>query len=239
MSNVQSQTAELFSVSKVPYGDAGKFVRGVAVICGHCGACENMPVNNFPGRNGSGNDVEFQFVKRKLEARGWKIGSKPAQHRCSKCFSSIKATAARRAPENGSPAMNGGASVSVTPIKSFNDVAARMLGRDDRRIIFEKLNEVYVNDKVGYSAGWTDERVASDLGVPRAWVRLIRDENFGDEMANEEIRRQVADASRLLDEVKKATAQAEVIVADLKRLNNEAERIGKSLDVVRKALGGG
>ncbi|MET3996048.1 hypothetical protein ABID65_007720 [Bradyrhizobium sp. S3.9.2] len=237
MSSVQNQVAELFGVTRVPYGDNGQFVRGVSVTCGHCGAVENVPANNL--RNGAGDDVEVQLLKRKLETRGWKTGSKPAQHRCPKCFSSIKATAARRASENSAAATNGETPVSVTPIKSLKDVAARMLGREDRRIIFEKLNEVYVNDKVGYGAGWTDEKVANDLGVPRAWVKLIRDENFGDEVANEEIRQKLAEASKLLDEVKKTTAQAEAIVTDLKRLNHEAEHIGKALDTIRKALGGG
>jgi hypothetical protein len=234
---MQNQTAELFSVTRVPYGDTGKFVRGVCITCGHCGDVEHLPVNNFAGRNGAGDDVEIQFVKRKLEARGWKISNR-AGHRCPKCFSSIKATAARRASENAAAA-NGETPVSaVTPIKSLKEVGARMLGRDDRRIIFEKLNDVYLNDKVGYSAGWTDERVATDLGVPRAWVKLIRDENFGEEMANEEITQKVVEASKVLDEIKQKTAQAEVIWADVKRLNNEAERIGKSLDVIRKTLGG-
>jgi hypothetical protein len=232
--SMQSQVAELFSLTKVPYGDTGKFVRGVCVTCGDCGAVEQLPVNSF--QNGGGDEHDFKFVKRKMEARGWKIASR-AGHRCPKCFSPIKATAARRAPENRAAA-NGETPVSVTPIKSLQEAGTRMLGRDDRRIIFEKLNEVYVNDKVGYGAGWTDERVATDLGVPRAWVKLIRDENFGDEMANEEIRQKVAAASKVLDEIKHKNAQAEAIWADLKRLNNEAEHIGKSLDLIRKALGG-
>lgn len=162
---MQSQVAELFSVTKVPYGDSGKIVRGVYIACGHCGLVEHLPVNIFPGRNGDGDGLEIQFVKRKMEARGWKIGTR-AGHRWPKCFSSIKATAARRPSDNG--VANGETPVSVTPIKSVQEAATRMLGRDDRRIIFEKLNEVYVNDKVGYSAGWTDERVSTDLGVPGA-----------------------------------------------------------------------
>jgi hypothetical protein len=230
----QNQVAELFSATKVPYGD--KLVRGVAVCCGDCGKVENLPVNNFPGRNRDGDEAEVLFVKRKMEARDWKISNNRVGHRCPKCLSLIKA-AVKRAPENRATA-NGETPVSVTPIKSLKEAGARMLGREDRRIIFEKLNEVYVNDKVGYGAGWTDDRVATDLGVPRAWVKLIRDENFGDEMANEEIRQKVAEASQKLDEIKKTTAQAELIWADIKRLNNEAERISKSLDSIRKSLGG-
>ena len=126
---------------------------------------------------------------------------------------------------------------SVTTIKSLAEVGARMLGREDRRIIFEKLNEVYVSDKVGYGDGWTDEKVASDLGVPRAWVKLIRDENFGDEMANDEIKNKVAEATQALAEIKVLTSNAEAIWGDVKRLTNVAEHIDKSLDAIRKVLG--
>lgn len=58
-------------------------------------------------------------------------------------------------------------------------------------------------------------------------------------MANEEIRQKVAEELKVLEAIKQKSAQAEAIWADVKRLNNEAEHIGKSLDVIRrKALGG-
>jgi hypothetical protein len=237
MTCAQTQVIDLFGATKVPSGD--KFVRGITVTCGYqnCGGVESLPVNNFATKH-TDDQTELNFIRRKLEGRGWKIGNKPDQHRCSKCFAAIKATAARRASENRVTRANGETPVSVSPIKSLKDIAPRMMGREDRRIVFEKLNEVYLNDKVGYGTGWTDERVANDLGVPRAWVKLIRDENFGDEMANEEIKQKVADATKLLDEMKQRTAVAETIVADLKRLSTEAERMNKSLDAIRKAVGG-
>ncbi len=45
------------------------------------------------------------------------------------------------------------------------------LTRENRRIILAKLEEVYVDEKTGYSPGWTDAKLALDLGVPRAWVK--------------------------------------------------------------------
>lgn len=57
--------------------------------------------------------------------------------------------------------------------------APRVMGKEDRRIIFGKLDEVYVDEKTGYDKGWSDERVAKDLGVPRAWVSDVRDEFYG------------------------------------------------------------
>jgi hypothetical protein len=101
--------------------------------------------------------------------------------------------------------------------------------RDDRRIVFEKLNEVYLNDKVGYAKGWTDETVAVDLGVPRAWVRLIREENFGDEVGNEDIREQVREAQAML-------AQVRAIEPEMRRLLGMSDKIERSLAEIQKVL---
>ncbi len=231
---LQNKVTALFGTAKVRYGD--KMVRGITVMCGHapCAEEESLPVNHFAGRNGEGDEAELQFITRKLEGRGWKIGNKPDQHRCPKCFAAIKASAARKAQsKNGEPYM------TVTPIKSLKDAGQRMLGRDDRRIIFTKLNEVYVGEKIGYGEGWTDERVANDLGVPRAWVKLVRDENFGEEMANDQIRKMISEAEALMKEVKTAVPFVEDVMTKLRRLTDEADRIGKSLDAIRKAVGGG
>lgn len=64
----------------------------------------------------------------------------------------------------------------------------RTMTRDDRRLVLVKLEEVYVSETVGYSAGWTDESVAKELACPRAWVATLREENFGPEIAQEDPR---------------------------------------------------
>jgi hypothetical protein len=53
----------------------------------------------------------------------------------------------------------------------------RELGREDRRIINDKLDEVYGRE--AYKAPWTDAAVAKDLGVPRDWVVQVREQFFG------------------------------------------------------------
>jgi hypothetical protein len=118
--------------------------------------------------------------------------------------------------------------------------SARVMTRDDRRIIFEKLNEVYVNDKVGYDKGWTDERVATDLGIPRAWVRLIREENFGDEVGNEEIRQLLQEGQTYLDKIKQAQegwkARTQEVEDWLRKAAGIGERIARQLADIQKVL---
>jgi hypothetical protein len=91
------------------------------------------------------------------------------------------------------------------------------------------LNEVYVDNKVGYSKGWTDEKVALDLGVPRVWVKTVREEFFGDEVSNEEIREQIKDAAAML-------AQMRAIEPEMRRLLGIADKIEKSLAELQKVL---
>lgn len=75
----------------------------------------------------------------------------------------------------------------------------RLIKREDRRVIWSKLEEVYVDEELGYVLGWDDDRLAKDLGVPRAWVTKIRVENFGDKVTNvdlDALKREVGDLHR-------------------------------------------
>jgi hypothetical protein len=59
------------------------------------------------------------------------------------------------------------------------------MGKTERRIIFAKLNDVYLDEKVGYADDWSDAKVAQDLGVPVEWVALVREPDFGPEITKE------------------------------------------------------
>lgn len=73
----------------------------------------------------------------------------------------------------------------------------RQMTKEDRRLIFAKIDEVYLDESKGYSTGWSDKNVASDLGVPQAWVKTIREENFGSEGANEDVKALIAEAREI------------------------------------------
>lgn len=74
--------------------------------------------------------------------------------------------------------------------------------REEKRVIFAKLNDVYLDEKSGYSEGWGDGRVAHDLGVALEWVRLIREDSFGPDSSSEEIRGLVEQAREVLKEIR-------------------------------------
>lgn len=212
-----------FQHSTIPHN--GKRVRGFIATCGHCGVSGTAPVNSF--RIGASTEQEYRFVAKKFEERGWKVGGAPSGNRCPGCFNAIKNAAVRKKQEKENMEN------TVVKLPSKAEAPATM-GRDDRRIIFEKLNEVYADEKSGYLEGWTDAKVAGDLGVPRDWVRQVRDEMFGPE-GNEEIKKAVCECVALIDQVNKFLAGGE-LMKQFSMLSTRAEKMEKTLIDIQKSL---
>jgi hypothetical protein len=199
-----------FEHTTVPYGDDGKMVNGIIARCGNpsCGAAVPLAVNTMSGFSPTDPEIEWRFIAKKLEAKGWRIGRSRGSHRCPKCFAAAKYAAIRKSDANAEAMAQNNKEIAMQVVEN-----TRLMSREDRRLIFEKLREVYVDDKVGYGAGWTDEKVATDLGVPRAWVRVIRDENFGEEISNEDIRAKVKEAHSVLAQIKAALPEIQRLIA--------------------------
>ena len=96
-----------------------------------------------------------------FQNKDWVVGSTPRKDLCP-----VHAKPSRK---KGMKAM----ADATTPAAE----KPRELSRDDRRIVFDKINGVYENG--GYITPWTDSAVAKDLGVPRDWVSQVREQFFG------------------------------------------------------------
>ncbi len=235
-------TSEPFKWTTVPYGDDGKLVRGVLVHCGSdtCdvagGRVLPLPVPRQKGFGFSEDDKDTGFINKKLEHLGWRVGKSGDDHRCPACYTRAKETAASKAKEKAKLLIAVPAQVvTPTPIKSLQDLP-RQMSRDDGRIIFAKLNEVYSDDTTGYRQGWTDKKVAADLGVPLEWVSSVRDEHFGEEHLNDEIRDAIKEGKEIVAEIRQAVPIAEQATATLKRLIGIADRIKKSMCEIEKTV---
>jgi hypothetical protein len=233
--NVPSTEVEImayvaFEVCTVPVGGHPK--RGAKAKCGYCDRSESIQVNTVRSHGDDDEQVE-RSVANKFEKLGWKIGKTSSQHRCPGCFAALK-TAARKRNGIADPDNK---VVPITPIEPPKLVEPtpvvvevpgtpppRRPSRDERRIIHNKIDEKYVSEAVGYTAGWSDQKVADDLGVPVAWVAEIRDENFGPNI-DEVMASTVADAKGLLDELKASRYSAEPILAALNALDERAAKI--------------
>lgn len=221
----ESPATRLFDAVSVVHGD--RRVRAFKAACSKCGFSTNVSVGSMFADDGN---RELRLIVRKFEDRGWKVSNSKTHHRCPGC--EAKAIEERR---------NGGA--RPTLVKVSNKVEGNVVGgqtvtkqgdlapapsemtKEHRRIIFIKLNEVYVSETTGYANDWTDLKVAQDLGVPRGWVEAIRRENFGEKAGNDVI-------GPSLEEARKVIAQGRKMLAEIDDLKQTVELATKRINTL-------
>lgn len=166
----------------------GQFRPVSRVHCRKCGVSTSIQI-----KSGSGL-LPPAFIAKKFSQLGWEIGSNEQWDFCPGCVNARKEKPPLQLVKNE----------EVTLVNA----APREMTRDERRLIFAKLDEVYLDEKRGYDAGWSDHKVATDLGVPRKWVEIIRDENFGSIGLNEDMSAYLTEAEALCKEARKALEEA-------------------------------
>jgi hypothetical protein len=67
----------------------------------------------------------------------------------------------------------------ASPITQPSMVAARPLSLAETRKVMALLEEKFDPDKGSYVSGYSDQRIAETIGVPRARVTEAREEAFG------------------------------------------------------------
>lgn len=195
--------------------------------CGKCGFTGSRKKTHVKGFADTG-EQEFRITARKFERDGWHIGKRPQDDRCPAC---VKAVEDRKKHLSVVP--------QEEPVLKPATAATngnREMTRDERRVIFAKLEDVYPSENKGYSAGWTDEKVAVDLGVPRVWVETVRKEFFGEVAANPEITALIAEAKEHLHEARPLLAKIEQTKAALGSLMAEAHKIAARAESIEKRL---
>lgn len=160
----------------------------IRIECHACDTTESFSVSQ--GQH----SVSQETAERTFRNRRWTVGKDRRHDLCPSC--THERLAARRGrsaatkdpkgltmpkPVNGTPA-------DAPPAPALIAEAPRAMTKEDRRLVFAKINEVYLDERRGYENGWSDARVAADLGTPRAWVSAVREEHFGVESTSEEVR---------------------------------------------------
>lgn len=196
------------------------------LICAKCGETDTLPLGSKAG------GYPTALVQQKMRHRGWEIGSRASHDLCPNCLDK----------KHKKPAKTE-AKLEETVVTFIKAEEPPSMTREDRRVIFAKIDDVYIDENTGYSDGWTDERVATDLGVPLAWVRNIRAENFGEERSNSSIIQQLEEAKKTLDDAKKLyentksefkrmTIQAEAVMAEFSKISSAIHNYQKELNTM-------
>jgi hypothetical protein len=206
----------------------GRPVRGVAVTC-KCGVLTSIPLNTISGAAADQESRRDTMIARRLDDKGWKILKNKDGHSCPGCVARHEATKpngvviAKDFKNMKEYVKFDPYKVATVPVRASEEPQVD-LDRLNRHIILTKLVEVYLDEKSGYSPGWTDAKVATDLGVPRSWVATLRNENFGPE-GNEDIRNAVAEVKAARDDLGRYIKDAQPIVAALPDMRRIAAMI--------------
>lgn len=222
----QYEVADRFRVVRLGEGSTTR--SGVQIECSGCGVTSTVQQNNH--RHWNMRSLEAHWTKH-----GWTVGNKSSKDKCPDC------TRPRRSNVSELPK-----NVTALPVAapSPSQQSPREMTRMDRRAIFVKLEECYGTEQTGYNGDWTDDKVAIDLGVPKAWVAAVRDENFGPASDNAEIRRVLAEAKVLLtqanvlkSEMERYATTVDRMKGDLAKLLSNSERIANAIVRIEKGVG--
>jgi hypothetical protein len=179
-----------------------------------------------------------EIIAKKFAQKGWTIRHRGGGDICPEC--DAKGKSSMKVIQM--PAPIGGAANNVeTP---------NVMTKDDRRVIFAKLQDVYLDEARGYDADWGDQKVADDLKVPVAWVCTIRDENFGPEGVSPEvhgllkqgqecslaIRKMEDQIASLQESIESNRREIAKIKSELQPLIRHAERVEKHFERITKTL---
>lgn len=221
-----------FSQVQVPL-DGNIRRSGQRIYCSQCTShedCVNTKESKLPPI------AARQFFAR----RGWHVGKKPKDDVCPKCIERAQnerkaqklTLVTKERTDMGHIDGKNLATNNPLPIKAEPPKA---MGIEDRRIVYEKIGDVYLDPKTGYSKGWTDQRIAEELGCPRAWVSEVRDMMFGPE-ANQELAALRAEHKKVVDKVEELRADFQylsVTASDISReqatLQGEFSRLSGSM----------
>jgi hypothetical protein len=171
--------------------------------CGKCGVSGSLPLSHR---------LPMEAIEQKFTRKGWIVGDSPKYDLCPACALKIKERP----------------NLKIVAKEPEPQPTERVMQREDRRIIFEKLNETYINEKTGYDAGWSDHRVATELGCPRKWVETVREEMFGSIGTSPEM-------AEFLSEAESLIADARKILGDCQKTRDE---VRKMVDQITAMLSG-
>lgn len=161
----------------------------------------------------TGRTLPDTVIAKKFAAKGWSLGSSKKKDTCPDCVAARRGAkiVVKKEPKLAKdPAI-----IDVIPaVNGASEMPPREMTREDRRIIFSKLEDTYVDESTGYSPGWNDIRVAEDLNCPRKWVETIREENFGPQRTEQsadvvEFNRKLAEVTTILNDLADQVGKSE------------------------------
>jgi len=111
------------------------------------------------------------------------------------------------------------------------------MDRASSRRIFKAIEENYDEANERYIGTATDDTIAKDLRVPRAWVEQVREAHFGAAGSNEEIGALTAAVTAKIAEVEKVIDMALTAAGDAEKVKTDLIEMRKRLGRIEATLG--
>lgn len=174
-------------------------------------------------------------VAEKFARMGCEIGKNRNRDRCAVCAENER-LARRKSPKEEPMKIDANKNIPLTERAVMNgasrlpaEMPEREMDTDERRVIFAAIDERWAGKEQGYITPWTDQGIASHLGVPMSWVSQVRSQFFGDIRDNSEIR-------ELLDRVTKYSVDASQKVAEAQQLAEQARSLYQKSNALNASI---
>jgi hypothetical protein len=138
------------------------------VECSRCGKFENIPIT-------SSTVLPPDAIVKKMLAKGWVMGHRRRDDICPECVAAKRKTSVTKIADylrNEAPHL---LPVEAKPAAHKEDAP----GGEEKRIVILEIEKHYSDQDKQYVDGWTDKKIAVELGVPESLVRYIREFFFG------------------------------------------------------------
>lgn len=189
----------------------------------------------------------LDIVARVLTDHGWDNPRDPKRAACPECVAKRKAEAVKAKEDEEkrqlTPAQKRAAYLRIeaskkpeavmkttatqqTPSSKVIEIkvaaeAPRAASREDNRRIREALDATYDELRGCYTGNFSDDSLAAQLDVPRAWVSSVRDQFYGPNTSAERLEAPAklaeyeSEARRLMDDSMAIAARAETLMRDV------------------------
>jgi len=214
----------------MPITHGRSFIRSSNIVDGKtssgylikCQKCSNSDVISNSTRSGS---LPPEVIEKKFAQKGWRVGHRVRDDQCPACIAKelkVKKRPPKPTEEAPPPALE--IKMEIDTVKAE---APPEITKEDRRIIFGEIDSHYIDEMRGYDSEWNDARIAESLKVPLAWVRQIREDNFGPEMG-ESVKKDIEEAKVII-------AKGEMVIGNL---NKALENVSQSIQSWKKIQDG-
>jgi len=161
----------------------GRDRSGYVIECSRCKARDEIIASGHTG------SLPQTVLTKKFKQKGWQVGKKCV---CPTCLNPPKIEAKVISMPQ--------APVAIEP--------PRQMTAADKRRVFRAIDENWDESKGRYIGSASDQHLADTLNVPRAWIKDVREENFGKTQRNEDLDKLVGEAKNMRAEAARLQASA-------------------------------